>query len=444
MSAMTNVGRLPCGAVFAYAIPDGWNGTLLVYSRPVPAGPDDPPWTAQDPLVTGLVDHGYAVTGVSNTIFWPLEHVFAATPELLDGFAADVGAADRTVGFGLSIGGLIVAGLVQRFSGMLTAALAMCGNLAGAVVIHNRELDIAFVVRTLLAGGRDLEVACISDADVNLRTAEAILAEARDTAQGRARLSLAAAVGDIPAWFDPAAPEPGPTDRVERLWNQVAWFHDPGFLVYFGMRSDVERQAAGNPSWNTGVDYAQRLERSDRADLVAAWYDAAGLPLERDLEDLAAAPRIVANPHAVSCLEDHIVLDGQLHGTPVLTVHTVGDGLVTPVNEHAYRDVVRWAGDHELLRQLYIHRGGHCSFTFAETLTALDLLTARSDRRDWPPSDAESLCADAAGRGDGANTLASGTAAAPGFVTFEPDPFSRQYDVRDVGSRTGQERSEGS
>jgi hypothetical protein len=99
------------------------------------------------------------------------------------------------------------------------------------------------------------------------------------------------------------------------------------------------------------------------------------------------------------------VYDGRIR-VPVLTVHTTADGLVVSPHEAAYRDAVRRAGRARLLEQLYVDRPGHCSFTDAETLAALDVLLEHLDRGRWP-SDPDST-----------------------FVDYEPPPFLRPFDLR--------------
>ena len=430
-----HAGVLPSGSRYAIEVAAGWNGVLLVRSRPVPVGPDEPPWNPGDPMVERLIGHGYAVAGSANTNFWPVERAFADLPTLLDAAGDVVGTPQHTIAFGSSIGGLIAAGAVQRFPDRLSGALPMCGNLAGAVANHNRELDIAFVITTLLAPHSDLELVAITDPEANLMRALSVLHEAQATPAGRARLALAAAVGNIPGWHEPTAAEPAPDDAGARQRNQFAWFDEVGFLVYFLARQQVELQAGGNPSWNTGVDYGELLRTSIAGDEVMALYATAPVELADDLERLAAAPRIAADPAAVAYLERHIVFDGDLGEVPVLTVHTDGDGLVTPDHQHAYAEVVHHAGLGELLRQLYVHRGGHCSFTFAEILTALDALVARVEVGAWPDLAPAVLNAAAAGHGAALNALVTGEPVAPRFVTHSPRPFPRRYDARDGAPR---------
>ncbi len=168
---------------------------------------------------------------------------------------------------------------------------------------------------------------------------------------------------------------------------------------------------------------------------VEALYEAAQLELDDDLERLASEPRIAADPAALAYLEQHLTFNGDLGGIPVLTVHTDGDGLVTPDNERAYADIVHHAGQAHLLRQLYVHRGGHCTFTPAEVLTALRLLIERIETGSWPDLDPRTLNDAAARLGAESNTLESGEATDSGFFQFEPAPFPRPYDVRHLRSR---------
>ncbi len=425
-------GELPSGSRYLIEVPADWNGSLLLCARPLPTEPGDPPWGDDDVLLQTFLSRGYALAGSANTIFWPLERAFADQPPLLDLFEAAAGRPEHTVAWGPSIGGIMTAGFVQLLPERLSGALPLCGNLAGAVGIHNRELDIAFVFAQLLAAERQLELVGITDPPANLRLAHTVLAEAKSSPAGRARLALAAAVGNIPGWYDERSPEPAAEDAQARLDNQVRWLEEIGLLVYFLLRAQVELQAGGNPSWNDGVDYAAQLDRSiDRAQ-VHDLYRTAGVDLTADLGRLAGAPRIEAAPAAVGYLERHIVFDGQLGGVPVLTVHSDGDGLVTPDNERAYADVVAWAGQDQLLRQLYVHRGGHCSFTIAETLTALDALMTRIETGSWPDLAPATLNAAASALGAGENVLPSGEHTPPQFMEFTPPQFLRPHDIRDA------------
>ena len=119
----------------------------------------------------------------------------------------------------------------------------------------------------------------------------------------------------------------------------------------------------------------QQVMMADAAE-VRALYEQAGLDLEADLKTLNETVRISAEPEATKYLERNIIYNGEIH-IPVLTLHTTGDGLVVVENESAYRQVVREEGDGEFLRRTFVARAGHCAFTPAETIAAVDTLIER-------------------------------------------------------------------
>jgi len=232
-----------------------------------------------------------------------------------------------------------------------------------------------------------------------------------------------AAVGDLPGWFDAASPEPAATDFTAQEANQFKWIAQVDGPFLFFLRAELEARAGGNPSWNTGVDYSKQLANSiDNAE-VQALYQQAGLNLDDDLSALAAAPRVTADHGAVGYLTQNIVFNGDLGGKPVLTIHTTGDGLVLNSDEQAYRSVAQDAKDSQLLRQAFVHRAGHCTFTPAETVAALQALVSRLDTGKWTGlADPANLDAAATSLGPAMNILP------PSFIAFEPAQFLRPFD----------------
>ncbi len=174
MSTVTHEGPLSSGSRFSLRVPEQWNGILLLYSRGLPLSVGEAPWSADDPLFATLLAEGYAIAGTGGIGFWPLEEMFANQSELLDTFARLVEPPKETIAWGFSIGGIATAGLVQVMPDRLSGALPLCGNLAGAVGVHNRELDIAFVIKALLAPDSPLELVHISAPDQNLELATSI------------------------------------------------------------------------------------------------------------------------------------------------------------------------------------------------------------------------------------------------------------------------------
>jgi alpha-beta hydrolase superfamily lysophospholipase len=432
---------LPDGATYLIEVPSPWNGTLLLYSHgyvaPLP-NVSNPARDVGDPLSHDtLLGAGFALAGSSYAHKgWALQEALVDQIAVLDIFKAMFGAPKRTIAWGHSLGGIITAGLIQRNPDRFDAALPMCGVLSGGVATWNQALDSAFAFKTLLAPGSPLQLVNIGGNPlVNFGISLQILNAAQATPQGRAKLALSTALGDTPGWFDPGAPEPAANDFAAQLANQAAWANNPDFIFVFAFRAELEARAGGNPSWNTGVNYKEQFEHSVNAAEVRALYKEAGLSLEDDLETLNNAVRISANPNSVNFLEQNIVFNGDIH-IPVLTMHTEGDGLVSNQNENAYRHTVDRAGNERFLRQIFVHRAGHCSFSPAETLSALGSLLQRLDTGRWPDLQPDSLnaTADAFGLSFNITVDAKGhiVPAGPSFFRFRPAQFLRPFDAFDA------------
>ena len=424
-------------AAYRIELPATWNGTLVLYSHGyVAPGSPNPALAVSDP-VTGaaLLAQGYALAGTSySTTGWALEQALVEQIALLDLFAAQVGTPKRTIAWGDSLGGMIAAGLVQRNPERLAGALPLCGVLMGGVAAWNGALDAAFAFKQLLAPqDAALQVVKIADPQANVTRALGLLQTAQGTPQGRARLALAAAFNQVPDWYDPATARPAATDYAVRQKNQAAWLANPLLPFAFGQRAEVEARAGGNPSFNVGVNYRDLFARSADRDLVRALYAEAGLDLAADLAAIEAAPRLAADPQALDYLRRYIVFDGKL-AVPVLTMHTLADGLVAAEGETAYRDVVNAAGAGDRLRQLFIERPGHCTFTPAERLTAFGVLVNRLDSGTWNVAalTPAALNAAATALGPDFNVLlqANGRPTVAAFTANTPAPFLRPFDAR--------------
>jgi pimeloyl-ACP methyl ester carboxylesterase len=422
-SISTFTGTFDDGAAYLIEAPDDWNGTLLLYSHGyvVPGSPN-PARDVGDPLTRQwLLDRGYALAGSSYaTTGWAIEQAIPDQIETLDTFASLVRPPDRTIAWGHSLGGMVTAGLLQEHPDRFTAALPMCGVLAGGVGAWNEGLDSAYATQQLLGPGTGLQIVHISNPGGNLALAELLLYGAQSTPLGRARIALSAALGDVPGWFTPGSPEPAATDYDTQEANQFQWLTQVDAPFAFALRADLEARAHGNPSWNTGVNYEKQLENSIDFTEVKALYAEAGFDIDADLAQLDNSPRISAETGALEYLSDNVIFDGDLHSLPVLTLHTTGDGLVPNQNEQAYRSAVQAAKDVQLLREAFVHRAGHCTFTPAETISALQALVQRVDTGKWR-TDPDTLDAAAAALGPVYNT------ASPAYISFDPTPFLRPY-----------------
>jgi dienelactone hydrolase len=433
-------GSLPDGATYLIEVPANWNGTLFLYSHGyVIPGSNNPARDVGDPVTRFfMLSSGYALAGSSYaTTGWAIHEALSDQIAVLDKFKKMVGHPKRTIAWGHSLGGIITAGLIQRNPERFDAALPMCGVLSGGVATWNTALDAVFAFKTLLAPGTGLQLVNIANPVTNLDLAEVVLAEAQATPQGRARIALAGALGDLPGWFAPLSPEPAPTDFGGQETNQFLWDQQVDFPFAFAFRAELEFRAQGNVSWNTGVDYRRQLDRSIGRDQVRALYEQAGLDLDADLKTLNETARISADPEAVRYLERNIIFDGKIH-IPVLTLHTKGDGLVVVQNESAYKNVVDEAGNGEFLRRTFVDRAGHCAFTPAETIAAVQKLINRLDTGSWQDVDATDLNNAAAAQGtffnvfvilDANDNIVSLIPTPPAYVEFEPSPYLRPFDA---------------
>ena len=420
----TQTGTFADGAKYLIEVPSPWNGTLLLYSHGyVTPGSPNPAHDVGDPATRAfLLANGFALAGSSYAhTGWAIQEALIDQIAVLDTFNATFGKPKRTIAWGHSLGGIITAGLIQTNPERFAGAMPMCGVLSGGVATWNQALDGAFAFKTLLAFGSPLQLVNITNPLANLGLGESVLAAAQATPQGRARIALAAALGDTPGWFNPASPEPAANDFASQEANQFLWFANVDFPFIFALRAELEFRAGGNASWNTKVNYFEQFENSVNKAEVIALYQAAGLNLEDDLETLNDAARISANPSSVEYLEQNIIFNGDVD-MPVLTLHTTGDGLVVNQNETAYRNTVREAGERRLLRQVFVHRAGHCTFTPAETIAVLGNLIERLDSGHWPDLRADALNAEAA-------ALGPLNIAPPAFLQFHSAPFLRPFDT---------------
>ena len=382
-------GSLPNGTTWKAEIPAAWNGTLLLYSHgylPTFAGAPNLPANAPDPRTgAALLAAGYGLTGSSYAAAgWALN---TAPRDQLDTLAATVTAIGhrphRVLAFGTSLGGLVTAKLAEIGRGRIHGALATCGIVAGGVALSNYQLDAEFAISRLLAPQQNIKLAGYANINEAFATTSALVAavtQGQTTAAGRARVALAAALHHAPSW--PAEqPPPAPGDHDAIQLGQYGWLRQ-SLQFTTPARFDIETSVGGQPAWNKGVDYRRLLETSADRDTVRAMYRNAGLDLRADLDRLTRGASLTADPVAVGRLFATSVPFGRLQ-MPVLTVHTTTDQLVPVQQEDAYRDAVNRGGRSELLRQAYVARQGHCSFTPAELVAALHALEHRVKTGRW-------------------------------------------------------------
>jgi dienelactone hydrolase len=412
------------GAQYRVELPPNWNGTLLLYSHgayPRDYIPEEIELANRKESKPVLLKQGYALAGslYSKPYGFSAREAVHDQGALLSWFDRNVGKPRRTLAWGASAGGLnsvLLAEQDRRIDGVL----AMCGPLAGAPATFDAFLDLGFTVRTLLAP--ELAVVGIRDPAANAAKAREVIAAALQTPSGRARLALANAYAGLPGWS--TVFQPRSADVTEQIRQQTSYAMGYADFIWGDLRSDLEAQVGGNPNGNTDVDYRDLLSRASERPLVEQAYRDAGLDLAADLDKLAAAPRVAADPGARENLGGYSTPTGR-GKAPVLTLHPVGDSIAAG-HERTYAPRV----EPSRLRQLFVNRAGHCQHTAAEEMTALGVLGVRVHTGRWLTTDPHVLNAVAGTFGpefdnlfDWVNNQAG--AVQPSFVRYQPKPLPR-------------------
>jgi hypothetical protein len=306
--------------------------------------------------------------------------------------------------------------------------VALCGVVGGSALQWDTLLDLGAALQQLVAPTASV-AAFADDGAASLRALREGGQRAQATPAGRARLALAAALGAVPAWSAVGAPRPAATDYAAQQLAQVANLAllAPGMTQF---RASLEQQLGGNPSSNAGIDHGRLLDASGMRAEVAALYATAGVDLAADLARLDAAPPVVADPDARAALVDPLDPTGRLED-PFLALHTTGDGIVPVGHLAVYTDLVRGAGRADLLRASTVDRAGHCAFTVAEEVAALELVLGRIDTGSWPSTTAPALDALAEALPDRLQLVAdptgrtAGLRQPPAFTDEPPPPLPR-------------------
>lgn len=371
------------GAEYRVETPEHWNGTLILFSHGyIPEGAGFPPGitlSVRAETEQWLLEHGFALAGsdYKGRVGMAVEDAMTDQIALLDWFDTTIGEPRRTIASGYSMGGGIATRLAERHPHRFDGVLALSG-LQDLQANLNRGLDVTFAVRTLLTDDQQLELVKATNPQHSVQVLQQGVQNALRTPEGRAKLALIGTIGQLPPWA--TAHEPQPAD-LETAIRQQAWWTEAAYVSSLGPtgRLDVERRAGGNPSFNVGVDYTRQLARSGERDFVERAYRGTGADLEADLRQLAAAPRITADPAAVAWAYRYGVSTGSTP-TPIVTLHGIAEGIIT--------SDARWYGEQvrhpSRLRQLYVDRGDHGPFSAADEVLALQALLKRVETGHWP------------------------------------------------------------
>lgn len=381
-------GTLADGAQWIAQVPADWNGTLVLFSHGFG------PLVAQDApsqgSATQLLAQGYALLGSSydvNNSWWALDTAVSDQFGSLTAFTAASGLHPRrTLAVGQSMGGLINSLIDQQADGRVQGAVTFCGLVAGGVDMNDFQLNSEYAMTELLPGAAGVQIrdyasmAAGSAAGQQLSDA---VTSAQSSAVGRARIALAAALlnesdwttgTSAPAAHDYAGQE---VQEEEMLTSGQLPFIESG-------RYMISLAEGGDSGYNIGVDYAALIRDSPYYAQIKALYQAAGLNLDADIATLDRHETYAPEGDSSARTQQTSVNTGHLQ-VPELDVHTVSDQLAPVQFEATYAQRVALAGDSGLLHQVYVRAVGHCNFTDADYVAAIDALDNVVSVHHWTP-----------------------------------------------------------
>jgi pimeloyl-ACP methyl ester carboxylesterase len=437
LSSREKRSALPDGTECLIRVPANWNGTLVrdldFVTRAADAG--------FSLIYADMTRRGIAVAGTARHRlriyqYDPIREI-RNLDAVLDLFVAEFGRPDRVIQFGCSGGGHVALAVAEAFSERVDGAVALGAHTP--VWLMNTFLDGWFALKALIGGeyerrglGQldDLAIAGLPNdgtvhASAHGRTGKLpedwrkAIDAAQATPLGRARIALAFAIGQWPAWVNDKIAMPAlddPPALQEAMYHAV---HQNAANPGGEARILFENAAQGQQlSWNAGIDYQALFDNGNPylKAAVADLYGAAGASLAGEIERVATTPRIEKSDYALAFWgQPGRTILGR-PAVPVVRLHMAGDHQVPPSLVEGYEDVIAANGKRDLVRTLFVKASGHCNYNAAESAAALQILIERLDRGRWPATDPESA-------NRAAERLATGSA--PRFFDFGPHRQAR-------------------
>ena len=354
-------------AAYRIEVPGDWNGGLVLYAHGVRLTSNE--LTVTDPvgpLREEFIEEGFAWAASSYSENFYVPGIGADdTVALLRHFEDLVGAPDRVYLAGESMGGNVIALLLEHYPSEFDGALAVCGAIGGQEQI---DYLLSWVAAAEFTSGVHLPID--EPAGDMSGTANALLRELGPpedpTRQGRQFESI-----------------------MRELTGGPRPFFAEGFAEHFLLnfallQLDTERTSlpvAAATNMDTTYEIAEGLGLS--ADEVNTRI--------RRFDPVAGARDASAHPDAVPTTGD---ID-----TPFLTLHNTGDLFVPISHQLSYRAKVEALGKGDLLVQRAIRAPGHCEFSDEEYLAAWEDLVAWVEDGEKPEGDDFTGSLEDAGRG---------------------------------------------
>ncbi|MGB0386182.1 MAG: alpha/beta hydrolase family protein [Ardenticatenaceae bacterium] len=362
-SNQTMMGTID-GANYRIRVPANWdNGTLVVYAhgyrdKADHAGETDDTSVEAAPGGTGMEDAllamGYAVAGSAyRDNGWAVQEGISDTLALTNHFSDTVGAPDKTILWGFSMGSVVTFKSIELYPDVYDGAIPACAVGAGATKSWDSALAMALAYDVLFdwpaEWGTVTDVA--DDLDFETQVRPVLITQVQDPAN-RGKFEFMRLLGGLPA---------------EQFYDGTNWLFTDMFFFTEG-RAELERRAGGPATQN--LDHTYSLTDEQKTYLQ----NDHSLNADPFLTQMNERTNISADPSARAYLEQYANYTGNIQ-RPVITLHTEKDGLVPVANESVYSDTVAAAGQSDRLYQAYTESVGHCTFTpqqLIATLSAMD------------------------------------------------------------------------
>jgi pimeloyl-ACP methyl ester carboxylesterase len=379
-------GTLADSAQWIAQVPANFNGTVILYSHGFG------PLIAQDAPSTGsaaaLLAQGYALVGSSYDVdgsWWALDTAVSDQFNSLNAFLKASGLhPHHTIAAGTSMGGLINSLIDQESDGRVQGAVSFCGLVAGGVDMNNFQLNAEYAMTQLLPGASGVQIrdfASMAAGGASGAELTSAVSSAQSTASGRARIAVAAALLNEADWATgTSAPASNDYAGQELQEEEILTSGQLSFIE--SGRYMISEAEGGDSGSNIGVDYGALIRESPYYAQIKALYKQAGLDLDADIANLDRHETYAPEGDSLARTQATSVNTGHLQ-VPELDVHTVSDQLAPVQFERTYAQRVAVAGDSNLLRQVYVDAIGHCNFTDADMVAAIDSMSTVVDEHHW-------------------------------------------------------------
>lgn len=345
LTTTTISGTTQGGAFFRIAVPDPWNGDLVVFNHGLnlSIGPDPD----LGPLSQLQLAQGFAVAASSfRQVGWALFRTKSDLQQLYREFVREFGTPDRVFLHGASLGGLVTAQAIEQAElGNVVAAYNVCGAVAGS-----RNWDIALDLRLIY------DVVCASTPGAAIPGGAEGLPEGSTLTQNDIALRVNACTGLSLA---PQLRTPRQRKNLERILS-LTTLPESYLLTDMIFATIVMSDLVHD-------DAKLRGRIGTRNDTVRY----------RDRRVDARIERVAGHPGAIRRLERHFEPSGRVGDVRIVSLHTDKDGLVVVENESEYAAVVPRS---RLTTAVVVEAvPTHCGFTGAELVAGWESLRAWVD-----------------------------------------------------------------